>query len=202
MSLPTPPLRSDGPDVFADRGDAFMAALPAFEARMEEIDTTVAGNAASAAESASVASSVTAYRNATVWSAATNYTLHSTAFSPVDQRVYRRIVAGTSGTDPSADPTNWAPVDIGFRVAVVSLTTQAATAGAHYVLTNVAATTVTLPATPTNGDSVWVTVANELNSNVVARNGKTIMKLAEDMVVDNAYTTLQLRYVNNDWKIL
>lgn len=42
MSLPTPPLRSDGPTSFADRGDTFMAALPAFEAEMNAIGVIAA----------------------------------------------------------------------------------------------------------------------------------------------------------------
>jgi hypothetical protein len=44
-----------------------------------------------------------------------------------------------------------------LTVQVVSGTSQTAVAGAHYILTNVAATTVTLPASPASGDTVWVT---------------------------------------------
>ena len=46
MSLPTPPLRSDGPATFADRGDTFMAALPAFETEMNALGAQVAIDAA------------------------------------------------------------------------------------------------------------------------------------------------------------
>lgn len=87
-------------------------------------------------------------------------------------------------------------------VAVVSGTTQTATAGSHYVLTNVAATTVTLPASPASADTVWVTVANSLATNVIGRNGKTIMGLSEDLTIDNAYATVALRYVNSSWRIV
>lgn len=77
---------------------------------------------------------------------------------------------------------------------IVSGTTQAATASNHYVLTNAATTTVTLPASPAAGDVVWVTVANGLSTNVIARNGKKINELAEDMTIDTAYAGIQLRF--------
>lgn len=80
---------------------------------------------------------------------------------------------------------------------VVTGTTQAATAGNHYVLTNVAATTVTLPATPSAGDVVWVTVGNGLTTNVVARNGNNIQSLAENLTLDAPYAAVQMRYINS-----
>jgi hypothetical protein len=79
---------------------------------------------------------------------------------------------------------------------VVSGTTQSATAGNQYVLTNVAATTVTLPASPSAGDTVYVTVANNLTTNVVARNGNKIMSLSEDLTLNAPYAAAQLRYAD------
>jgi hypothetical protein len=93
-------------------------------------------------------------------------------------------------------------VQTALVVALVSATTQTAVAGAHYILTNVAATTVTLPASPVSGDTVWVTPTNGLTTNVIARNGQTIMGLAEDMTVDNANATVELRFVNSDWRLV
>ncbi len=80
---------------------------------------------------------------------------------------------------------------------VVTGTTQTAVANNHYVLTNVAATTVTLPATPTAGDVVWVTVGNGLTTNVVARNGSNIQSLAEDLTLDTTYAAVQMRFINS-----
>jgi hypothetical protein len=80
---------------------------------------------------------------------------------------------------------------------VVTGTTQTAVANNHYVLTNVAATTVTLPATPTAGDVVWVTVGNGLTTNVVARNGSNIQSLAEDLTLNAKYASVQMRYINS-----
>ena len=91
----------------------------------------------------------------------------------------------------------------GLTVVVVSGTTQTAVAGPHYILTNVAATTVTLPASPASGDTVWVTWTNTLTTNVIARNGQTIMGVAEDMTLDASTNgTVQLRFVNSSWRIL
>lgn len=55
MSLPTPPARSDDPTVFADRGDAFLGALPQFEIDMNAVGT-IASNALLALPAATAAS--------------------------------------------------------------------------------------------------------------------------------------------------
>lgn len=80
---------------------------------------------------------------------------------------------------------------------VVSGSTQTAVAGNQYVLTSASATVVTLPASPASGDTVYVTVANGLITNSVARNGNNIMSLAEDMTLDTPNAAVQLRYVNS-----
>ena len=88
-------------------------------------------------------------------------------------------------------------------VATVTGTTQTGVAGTHYILTNVAATTVTLPATPASGDTVWVTWTNSLSTNVIARNGQTIMGLSEDMTLDASTNgTVQLRFVSSSWRLI
>lgn len=81
-------------------------------------------------------------------------------------------------------------------LTVVTTTTQTATAGNHYVVTNVAATTVTLPASASAGDVVWVTVGNGLTTNVIARNGHKIQSLSEDLTLDSLNASVQLRYIN------
>ena len=82
-------------------------------------------------------------------------------------------------------------------MSIVTGTTQSASAATHYILTNGSATTVTLPSSPSAGDFVWVTVANGLTTNVVARNGKPIQGIAEDMTLNAAYASVQLRFVDN-----
>jgi len=99
-----------------------------------------------------------------------------------------------------AGTLSWAtvasPSGLLITLNVVSGTTQAATANNQYVLTNAAATTVTLPASPSAGDTVYVTVANNLTTNVVARNGNNIMSLAQDLTLNSAFASVQLRYAD------
>ncbi len=81
-------------------------------------------------------------------------------------------------------------------LVVVTGTTATALVNEHLVLTNAAATTVTLPASPSAGTQVWVTVANGRTDNAVNRNGANIMALAENMTIDSEYATVRLRYIN------
>lgn len=87
---------------------------------------------------------------------------------------------------------------------VVTGTTQTAVADGHYILTNASASTLTLPASPSAGDVVWVTVGNGRTDNILARNGSNLMSLAEDMTINNPNASLQLRYINSTlgWRFL
>lgn len=108
--------------------------------------------------------------------------------------------AAQSATIAAAAAVNspWVP----GALQTVSGTSVTAVAGSHYILSNVAATTVTLPAAPAEGDAVWVTAVNGLGTNVAARNGKTIMGLAEDLTIDIPNKAVSLRYINTTWRIL
>lgn len=86
-----------GTDVVAKQG---LAATSAINAATSE--TNAANSAASAVATAGV----------TKWLAATAYVLGQTAWSPITFLTYRRKIAGTTGTDPSADATNWALVTV------------------------------------------------------------------------------------------
>ena len=66
-------------------------------------------------------------------------------------------------------------------------------AGNHYILRGASAT-VTLPSSPAAGNIVWITVANSLTVNKVARNGVNIQGLAEDLILNSRYAAVQLRY--------
>jgi hypothetical protein len=79
-------------------------------------------------------------------------------------------------------------------VTVTASTSITAAVNFHYVLTAATAATVTLPASPTISDTIYVTVANDLTTNVIARNGKNIQGLAEDLTLNSAYASAQLRY--------
>jgi len=119
-----------------------------------------------------------------------------------------RLANGTAGQILQSNGTtlapSWvaAPSSSSMGVVIVSGTSQTATAGNQYVLTNVALTTVTLPASASEGDTVWVTVANGLSTNIIARNGLTIMGGTDDIVIDVPNATIQLRYVNSSWRFV
>lgn len=82
-------------------------------------------------------------------------------------------------------------------MSIVTGTTQAAVAGTHYVLTNVAATTVTFPVAPTAADVIWISVDNGLATNVVNPNGQKIRSTSGNMTLDVPYAEVQFRYVNS-----
>lgn len=84
----------------------------------------------------------------------------------------------------------------------VSGTAVTAAAGDMCVLNNVAATTVTLPASPANDDVVGVFPANLLRTNVVNGNGNNICGLSEPMTIDNPYFPVLLRFrTGNGWSL-
>jgi hypothetical protein len=105
--------------------------------------------------------------------------------------------SGISITNGSGSITIEATSASDLPLNIVTTTTEAAVAGNHYVLTNVATTTLTLPITPLAGNIVWVTVGNGLTTNVVARNGSNIQSIAEDLILNAPYAAVQMRYINS-----
>lgn len=87
---------------------------------------------------------------------------------------------------------------------IVTETTQLMDVNNLYVLSNANTTTVTLPASPTLGDIIYVTVANNLLTNIVARNTKRIQGLEEDLVLDLPNLSIGLCYTNSTlgWRII
>lgn len=62
--------------------------------------------------------------------------------------------------------------------------------------------TLTLPAAPAVGDVVLIFNIGDKVDCVIARNGKTIMGLAENMTINIKYTSCALKYVGgNDWRL-
>lgn len=61
--------------------------------------------------------------------------------------------------------------------------------------------TITLPASPTEDDIVGIVVEN-FTDTVVARNGSTIMELAEDLTIDKEYVSLDLVYQAGSWRFM
>ena len=114
-------------------------------------------------------------------------------------------VTVTAGSGAAAGNANVSFSAAGLpKINIVTGTTVTAVAGQHYVLTNGAATTVTLPGSPQTDDTVYVSVNTNTTNNVIARNGSKIQALEEDLNLDLAYSAVQLRYANTGigWVII
>lgn len=130
--LPSVPSRAESPATFSDDADAFLGALPTFQVEANDLasdvttkQTQTASSAQQSANSATAASlsatsAATSANNAAAnaqnaaaattaprWASGTSYLVGNLAWSPVNGRIYRRLVAGAGTTDPSSDPTNW-----------------------------------------------------------------------------------------------
>lgn len=200
---PSAPSRTS-PSTFATLADAWVAWLESEASDIGTAATDTYNNAVEAAASATAAQAAAASVDAALWVSGTTYAIGDIRKSPITYFAYRRLTSGAGTTDPSADPTNWAlAVAAAPALIEVTGTSQAAQSWAHYLLTNVAATTVTLPASPATGDMVWVTVGNSLRTNVIARNGNKIMALSEDLTVNDPSATICLRYMNatHGWRL-
>jgi len=85
------------------------------------------------------------------------------------------------------------PIAVGITT-VVTATSLTATVNTH-VYVSAATQTITLPASPTIGQRVLVTVGN-FTDTVVGRNGSNIMGSATDFTMDAAYLSIQFIYTN------
>jgi len=79
--------------------------------------------------------------------------------------------------------------------SVVTATSLTATVNTHVYVSS-AGKTITLPASPTIGQRVLVTVGNFVNT-VIGRNGSNIMSSGTDMTLDSAYLSIQFIYTNS-----
>jgi len=72
----------------------------------------------------------------------------------------------------------------------------------HYGVNFASGQVLTLPASPANNDIITLYKrSGNSNGAVLARNGNTIMGLAQDMTIDGDIVGLQLIYTGSDWRI-
>ena len=118
-------------------------------------------------------------------------------------------VIGAAGTINFGANLDVSPVSAGIvTVTEASYTTTATSTGKtlinrEYCTVTAAGQTITLPATPNEGDEVGIQVGN-FTDTVVARNGSNIMALAEDFTMDIAYLAVQLVYIDatQGWRFI
>jgi hypothetical protein len=91
-----------------------------------------------------------------------------------------------------------------IETEIVTGTSQTAVKDYRYVLANTNATTVTLPNSPSLGDTIYILVANELANNIVDRNELKIMGIEEDLTLDIENISIGLVYTNSTlgWRII
>ena len=88
-----------------------------------------------------------------------------------------------------------------MSAVLVTGDSQLATANKHYILVNVGTTTVTLPSSPIAGDRVRVSPMNGILTNIINRNGLTIMNGSNDLILNNLNVTVELMYNNSTWYV-
>lgn len=206
--LGTPPSTSDTVN-FDARADSFLGQFPTLAEQINAVTMATYLNASHAEDYANLAQNAAAAAvgsaNAQIWVSDSIYAVGDVRYSPVNSRIYRRLVAGAGAIDPSLDATNWQLVTVSLAdmpVEVVTATAVSAVRGVRYLLTNVATSTVALPITPGVGDSVGVVCANALATNVIARSGQTIMGLAEDLTINQANVSITLQFLSGTWRIV
>ena len=89
----------------------------------------------------------------------------------------------------------------GISVTVTAI--NASISSNEHVHVTASGKTITLPATPTVNDTVYISVEDFVDT-VVGRNGEDIMGLAEDLTLDKSNITTGLRYVSasRGWQIV
>lgn len=102
--------------------------------------------------------------------------------------------SGNAGKFATTDGTSASWAYPYLKRVDVNGTSATASAGNRYLLKNVAATTLTLPASPSDGDIVAVNVLNGLTTNVIARNGQLLFGLAEDHTLDTPAFPMALEF--------
>lgn len=118
-------------------------------------------------------------------------------------------VIGVAATINFGANLDVSPVSAGIVTVTEAPYTTTATAtgktliNREYCTVTAAGQTITLPATPTEGDEVGIQVGN-FTDTTVARNGSNIMGLAEDFDMDIAYLAVQLVYIDatQGWRFI
>lgn len=207
VTPPTIPTITDAPEP----GDANYNALAiAWQASMvaatpviQEVADATAANAQTAEDSATTALAGANYKGA--WSSLAG-ALAKPASVSHNGRFWALAsnLADVTTQTPASGSAYWSEIILSEATLVaVTTTTQTAVAYGDYVLLNAAATTLTLPASPVPGDKVWVTAANGLTTNVLARNGNPIGGTADDVYLDDANRTWCATFINSTygWRI-
>ena len=103
------------------------------------------------------------------------------------------VTASISDDAVTAAKISSEPITVGIT-SVVTASSLTATVNTH-VYVSAATQTITLPASPTIGQRVLITVGNFADT-VVSRNGSNIMSSASDFTMDAAYLSIQFIFTD------
>ena len=148
------------------------------------------------------ASSAASFSAATMWVSGTTYTAGVAVISPINFLTYRRRSTGAGTTDPSLDLANYAVLSLLQALPVSSISTNtSAQVGIDYRMT--ASLVLTLPAAPAINAYLKFTNNSGTVTASIARNGKLIQGLAEDMVIDRLNASNGLVFTGDTfgWKL-
>ena len=206
-TLPTAPARTDAPATFISRADAFLAAIVVMQGELNtsigamntdiagvNADATTASNAAIAAAASATAAASTA--GASIWVSGASYAESDAAVSPIDYLTYRANTATSGTTDPSLS-SEWVGLMYSFE-AILKGTSYLANTG-DFIVATAGGITITLPATPSAGDTVTVkdgTGDAATTTFTVGRNGSNIAASATDLIFDKNYAEITMTYID------
>lgn len=148
-----------------------------------------------------------------VYQAKTNYSLNSGAivFSPGVTLGDTVEVISVSGANLTTSPVT----SVNGQTGVVSIGAGASTMGVNVINSSTTATannlyvltanlTLTLPASPSSGDSIKISNRSGVATCIIGRGGSNIMGAASDLTLDTASASFELIYsdATNGWVII
>ena len=219
---PAAPIRGQDPTVFANRTNAYLAFITSNVSDLtaaidwqNTVFTATEAEATSAEADAVTATQqrVLAQTAATLAQSSANFvgswsTLTGSLDVPAvvfhDNNYWQLLVdlADVTAEEPGSS-SDWKVAVLGANWQVISTSITLA-ANAYYAVDfGSSALTLTLPASPSTNDFVQLyKSAGASKGAVIARNGKTIMGVAEDLNIDEEITALYLVYNGTDWRIV
>lgn len=108
--LPEAPSRLNAPDVFIERADTWVNALPTFG---QQVDTLGQQVYEYALETEGTATAAIFAANATAWVSGFNYAEGQVVWSPSNKQTYRRNSPGWGAMDPADGDANWTQISGG-----------------------------------------------------------------------------------------
>lgn len=107
---------------------------------------------------------------------------------------------GPAGATGATGPQGIPGIGAAWNTVINNTGTISATAGNHYILIYSAGiTTLTLPASPVTGDTIYITNETTRTDVVVKNNGQMLFGYMEDFTFDMNKATIHLRYVDSTY---